>query len=284
MTSRHLHREIYSPTLNDNSDAPSLLLIGGLSRSGTSMLQQLFNNHPQMTITYEFRSFINTDKRFLEYYRGLRKNLWKGLTRRYTSKHTKTRKLSDFVFSWRFVFKILRRGHRKVSIAHIHETLQSLFPNATYVGDKYPSYLWHLSKLCAYDGIRIVIIYRDGRDVVQSILARVQTDWKDKVWAKKNLSTPTKIATRWVRAIETMEQYADQIYIIRYEDFVTNPTAELAHLAGYLNVDPAGFDHDQIKSSSVGRYKQMLTKEQIAEVVKIAGPTLERLGYIDDLS
>ena len=262
--------------MDNKSNIPGLLLIGGLARSGTSLLQELCNNHPQMTITYEFRSFLNTGKRFPEYFRGLRKS-----GRRLNPNTPRKRRLLDLSFIWHFNLLILRRGLRRISIEHIHKTLQFIFPNAILVGDKYPFYLWHLSKLTAYDGIRIVIVYRDGRDVAQSINARMKTDWKDKKWAQKKYSNFSQTALTWVRAIELMEEYADQIYIIRYEEFVTNPKAELARLAEYLRVDPAGFKLEMIKSSSIGKYKQFLTKEQIAELVEVAGPTLERLGYID---
>jgi len=230
-----------------------------------------------MSITYELRSFVNTGRRFPAYFRRLRK---KGKEPLNPNRKSDNLRLSDFLFFWHFTFLILRTGLQKITIAHVHDALRSLFPKTTLVGDKYPRYLWHLENLTQYDGIRIVIIYRDGRDVAQSIYTRTQTDWKDKGWARNHLNTLTKIANRWVKAIEMMEEYAKEIYIIRYEDFVTHPKKELTRLSEYLGVNPAGFAPEIISSSSVGKYKEILTDEQLAEVLEVAGPTLKRLGYL----
>lgn len=259
-----------------NPEASTLLLIGGLSRSGTTMLQKLCNNHPQISISFESKAFLNTGKRFSEYYRNLRKS-----KNRLDGEKSEKSILSKLIYFWRVDLQIYRRGYRKVTIANIHEIYQSLFPNVTVVGDKFPRYLWHLPKLTAYDGIRIVIIYRDGRDVAQSIYTKMRTAWEDKKWAQKNYSNFANIATRWVQSIRIMEKNSDDILIIRYEEFVTNPKVELARLAEYLKVDPVGFDYEMITSGSVGKYKEILTDDQIAEVIDIAGPTLERLGYMD---
>ena len=258
----------------NSSGSSRLLIIGGLSRSGTSMLQRICNAHPQIVMTYESRILLNTGRRFSGYFRGFGNN-WQKKFRRLAEANGSR----QYVTVWRFLTALMLRGYRRIDLAAIHHALESVFPQAACVGDKYPRYLFHLSEFVDYDDMRIVIIYRDGRDVAQSILQRVRTDWKDQVWAQNKLSTPQKIAARWVEAIEQMERYCDQIHIIRYETLVNNPEAEFARLAEYLGVDPAGFDYSGVKTNSIGKYKQGLTEEQLAEFMEVAGPTLERLGY-----
>jgi hypothetical protein len=151
--------------------------------------------------------------------------------------------------------------------------LGRLFPGAQLVGDKKPTYLNTLINFEQADTF-YVLIYRDGRDVVQSALNRS--------WPKgsERFSTAVKAAKNWVSAIEIMEENRERFHIIRYEDLATHPKVELSRLAEYLKVDPDGFKSRMIKSSSIGKYREKLTEEQINEVVEVAGPTLERLGYL----
>lgn len=240
------------------------------------MLQKLCNHHPDISITYELRSFVNTGRRFPAYYLRLRKKGKEPLN----PANYDHRKSSDLLFFCLFNLLILRKGLQRITIADVHNALRVLFPRTALVGDKYPRYLWQLEELTKYAGIRIIIIYRDGRDVAQSIYARTQTDWKDKDWAQDHLNSFPKIAARWVEAIEIMEKYADKIHIIRYENIVTDPETELTRLAEYLGVNPAGFSSEVISSSSVGKYKEQLTVEQINQVEMVAASTLRRLGYL----
>nr|MBN1230025.1 sulfotransferase [Anaerolineae bacterium] len=255
----------------------NLLIIGGMSRSGTSMLQKICNGHPEIVMTYESRIFLNTGRRFPGYYRGLNKKKKRATYKQLAALSGYTRHAAAL----RFMGPLLLQGYRKIDLAAVHRALQNLFPQAAYIGDKYPRYLYQLSEFADYADMRIVIIYRDGRDIAQSVLQRMRTDWKDKSWAEKNLRTPQDIAIRWVESIERMEAYRDRVYVIRYETLVNNPEAEFARLAEYLGIDPGGFDYSDITNASVGKYTQELTTQQLAEFMEVAGPTLERLGYLD---
>jgi len=45
-------------------------------------------------------------------------------------------------------------------------------------------------------------------------------------------------------------------------------------------VDPAGFPTKMVQNTSIGKYKRELTDDEMATVMEIAGPTMERLRYI----
>jgi hypothetical protein len=79
-----------------------------------------------------------------------------------------------------------------------------------------------------------------------------------------------------------MERHADLLFIIRYEELVRDPQSSLAGLAEWLHVDSAGFDVDSVKASSIGKYRKGLTPEELDDVMRVAGPTLERLNYAVD--
>jgi hypothetical protein len=138
-----------------------------------------------------------------------------------------------------------------------------------------------LDRVAGNPGLSCLIIYRDCRDVVSSMLERVRTVWRQRSWSQ-GVDNAEKVATRWVRSIELMERYQEQICTVCYEDLVSRPRTELERVAQWLAVDPAGFAEARIRSvatASVGKYRTGLTQEELATVMRIAGPTMARLGY-----
>jgi hypothetical protein len=157
--------------------------------------------------------------------------------------------------------------------------LAELWSEYRIVGDKFPPYVHRLHNLVRHDRMYRVMIYRDCRDVVQSTLLKTDTSWKGKRFAQ-NLNTPEKVAKRWVKAIEKMEKFSADIHAIRYEELVTDPRPILGSLAAYLHVDPALFDHNIVRPTSIGKFERGLSGEQLEPIMDIAGPTLTRLGYL----
>lgn len=256
-----------------------VLVIGGHIRSGTTLLRNLCNSHPEIEITNEFNYFSGLGKSYTEHRRILLKRLW-GETK---SRGIKLPSLfGDYAFVTRYLFKI--RGFRQNTIdaIAIESTLRSIFPKAHIIGDKTPRYVFLLDKLVAERGLSNLVIFRDCRDVASSVLVRIRSKWRKKHW-KYNVDTAEKIAGRWVRGIEIMERNKDKIHIIRYEDLVLEPKRELIKLAKWLGVDPAGFSDSMvsnIRKRCIGKYKTALTKEELRTVMAIAGPMMEKLGYI----
>jgi hypothetical protein len=83
-----------------------------------------------------------------------------------------------------------------------------------------------------------------------------------------------------VAAIEKMEEHADEVFSLRYEDLVTQPRQELDRLARYLDVRSEGFRTRGIHPRSIGKHSRGLTEAELATVMGVAGPTLSRLGYL----
>lgn len=77
-----------------------------------------------------------------------------------------------------------------------------------------------------------------------------------------------------------MERHRDTVYIIRYEDLVTDPQAVLTPFGRWLGVDPYKFKYDFVHTNGIGYYKQVLSEREVADILAIAGPTMERLGYL----
>jgi hypothetical protein len=119
--------------------------------------------------------------------------------------------------------------------------------------------------------------------VTSSFLEKVRTVWQTRDWANE-LDTAEKIAYNWVGQIEQTEQLATQygpaqVQVVQYEQFVTEPQPVLRDLATWLGMTPVGFPLQQVRASSIGKYQQGLTENEIAQVETVAGATLHRLGY-----
>jgi hypothetical protein len=158
----------------------------------------------------------------------------------------------------------------------IDAALKGVFSEAQVVGDKHPDYLFAMNKLAEVDGLSRVVIYRDVRDVANSTL-KAYTAWGQ--WWATELSKATKVAERWVHAIELMESHADKVYAIRYEDLVADPQQVLKLLGDWLELDPDGFRPGIVRADSVGKHRAELLSEDLDDVVRVAGGTMERLGY-----
>jgi len=258
-----------------------VLLIGGHMRSGTTLLRNLCNSHPEIAITHEFNYFSGLEKTYTQHSRLLLKRLWRKTTNR---RIRLVEHLRNYAFVARYLFKLQRHQEdHLIDVATIGSTLRSIFPKARIVGDKQPYYVFLLDKFTATNGLSCLIIFRDCRDVTSSILEKARTGWRKSPWIQKNFNTAEKVARRWVRCIELMEHHKDKIHIIRYEDLVREPSEKLERLAKWLGVDSSGFSERIIRSirnTDIGKYKTGLTDEELKTVMDIAGPTMVRLGYL----
>lgn len=260
-----------------------ILLIGGHPRSGTTLLQRLCDGHPDIAITGEFRNFLALNKSFACYAQKIIER-WMvlGKDRVLTSAHAqkKNKPLFNFLFVMRYLSELNRHSSGAVDIHAVEETLKRLFPKARIVGDKYPDYILGIDKYSKANGLRFLAIHRDGRDVVSSALQMARTNWKDRAFVH-NYDTADKVARRWVSVIDLTDRYRDSIFCVRYEDLVRNTGQVLKRLGAWLDIDPAGFPRKIIKDTSIGKHRSGLSAEELNSVIKIAGPALKRMGYLE---
>jgi hypothetical protein len=194
-------------------------------------------------------------------------------------KRNKFKKLHNLMFATRYLLTLRKYCQKRISFEAIEMALKRIYPSSPVIGDKYPDYVFMTEKFSKADGLSRVVIYRDCRDVTSSFLRQVRTTWKNLPWTNR-VNTARRIAEKWVRAIEMMELHADRLHIIRYEDLVRNPKQITERLGEYLGIDPLGFKVGMPRAGSISKYKQGLTKEELADVMEVAGSTMERLAYI----
>jgi hypothetical protein len=76
----------------------------------------------------------------------------------------------------------------------------------------------------------------------------------------------------------------EQVYRLRYEDYVRGPGPFLRELAEFLGMPADGVALAQsvgeVTAGSVGRWRQRLTPEQQRAIGPIVQSTLDRHGYV----
>jgi len=93
----------------------------------------------------------------------------------------------------------------------------------------------------------------------------------------------------WVSYIESIRAFQEnnptQCMEIKYEDFIANTEQVLNSIFEWIGVEQSAatvldvYGRENIKSSSIGKYKTIFTPEQIAYFNSIAGQKLQELGY-----
>jgi hypothetical protein len=143
---------------------------------------------------------------------------------------------------------------------------------------------------------------RDGRDVAASLLER---QWRDpKTGAVFAYCADAGAAARYWSGLATIGLEAEtrlgaRVFRLSYEKLAAEPKATLTALFDFLGVpwsdkalalhernDFTGFDRETaekfqkpVHADYVGRWKRDLDAAQLAQVEKIAGPVLRKLGY-----
>ena len=259
------------------------LIITGFPRSGTTLLQRLCHGHPDMYVTNEFGNFAFLGPSLVSSCLRSYRRLWdvKGrwLFEQVDVDNPAAIARHNLRFVSRYVAALMRQGRGSASVPELATTYAELAPNAQVHGDKSPHYLWLMDRFVREETLRRLVIYRDCRDVTSSFLKMVRTLWHKEPWIKR-MNTAARIAGRWVKGIEIMQAYSDHLHTIKYEDLVAHPRVEVVRLGRWLGVPSSGFEVDSIQTSNIGKYKLGLTHGEVDSVMDVAGPTMERLGYL----
>ncbi|HML94689.1 MAG TPA: sulfotransferase [Thermodesulfobacteriota bacterium] len=255
-----------------------VLVIAGHVRSGTTLLRNICDSHPHISVTNELKYFKGLGNPFTSHCRVLLGRLWgKAMTG-----DSYSIQIANYKFACRYLLNLLRYKRGPViSAPAIGKSLSGAFPGARVVGDKTPEYIFSLDRFASAEGFSCLVIFRDARDVTSSTLQRVRTRWRSQGWTA-DFDTAEKVALKWMESIEIMERNREKIHIIRYEDLVTRPAPELERLGLWLGVDPGLFPESavsEITDAGIGKYRSGLTEEELSAVTEITGPKMESLGY-----
>jgi hypothetical protein len=259
-------------------------VIAGMPRSGTTLLRRLCDGHPRMRVTNELGNFGFVGDPYLLYAlraakRVIEINGRSRISGRYGSRRANN--VGNLSFVTAHLLRLARVGLGRVTLRTIVDDAGRTAPEALVVGDKMPQYIFGMDRLVRFAGLRRLVIYRDCRDVTSSFLTMVRTTWRHRLWVRR-MRTAAEIAGVWVQAMEITERHAEHLFAVRYEDLVRDPDLELRRLAEWLGVEAAGFDRTIVSASSIGQHRGGLSSRELADVLRVAGPTLRRWGYAPD--
>jgi Sulfotransferase family len=190
------------------------------------------------------------------------------------------------------VRKILDRVRRLAFVQHLRGVEQT--PETSFVVG---------AALTAYPGATALHVIRDGRDVVCSLLergwlsagreghddARAGYGAYPRFWVEperrdefEQVSDARRAAWAWRRYVTSARRApAERTVELRYEDLVAAPAVAAERVGAGLRLDP-GLLADAFESAhtnSVGRWRQDLTAQQVADIEAEAGDLLGELGY-----
>ena len=268
------------------------ILIGGLERTGTSLIFALLASHPRVAMTRRTNWWTYFDGRFGDLGRddGLRRILDE--MRRYR----RHRKLQPDFEQLEADF---RRGER--SYCRLFDLLESQY--AQRVGrPRWGDKSLHTERYAdrvfeCFPEARIIHMIRDPRDRYASVLKR---------WRSQRGGVGSATAA-WLGSIElgrrNVERHPDRYRLLLYEDLVRDPEGELRAICEFIGepfeasmLDMSGaadfrdaggnssfgrFSAGEISPRSVGRFREMLSPRQIAFVQRAAGHEMRSFGYPD---
>jgi sulfotransferase family protein len=180
-------------------------------------------------------------------------------------------------------------------------------------GDASPDLMYCAESLVeAFGDARIVQIIRDGRDVVAGMLGDAETlsffkrgaanvsnefpnpffgiETEQDLAAWPELSPAGKCAMRWRGSVRKMARLrtslgADQLTTLRYEQTIRQPAAATAAISEFVGAQLSPISTRARNRPSArpalepGSWRRVLTATQLAEIEKIAGTDLRRVGY-----
>jgi Sulfotransferase family len=156
----------------------------------------------------------------------------------------------------------------------------------------------------AFPQADLVHIVRDGRDVVCSLLERgwlsagrggeddaglpygaqprfwVEPERREEFAAASDVRRAAWAWRRYVSAARAAST-GDRLLELRYEHMATEPEVTAARLASFLEAPPELLAHAlrRAHAESIGRFRDELREEQLADVLAESGALLRELGY-----
>ena len=268
------------------TDAPVVVL--GVSRSGTTLLKQMLDRHPQLAIP--------TESYFLP-------QLWN----RHGERPDRAAFLDDLerlprLTDWGVSRPDFERWMpERPSFAQAAQAVYQAYAEARgkpRFGDKTPSYMQRLDVLeRAFPGALYVHLVRDGRDAALSFVAMTRK-------ARLNPARPRSVpgfAVQWRREVEGARRFgaeaaAGRYLEVRYEDLVADPEAVTRRICTFLGLDfePAMLDYHRSPPAATlqdhprlaeppklasRRWRERMPPAQTEVFEAIAGELLAELGY-----
>lgn len=242
-------------------DVERPVLVCGVGRSGTSLLQSMLNAHPDLALppeTHFFRRYVAR--------KGLRADLEANGASWFAGALARD---EDFQRAGVSAEELLAPFEgRPLDLAAAYARLLALWAvrdGKARVGDKDPRNLDFLPELrAAFPGAYVVHIVRDPRAVVDS---RTRAAWsKNRPWWAHALLAQDQLR----RGRRVGEQLFGDAYLeVRYEDLLTDPEGQLTRVCDHVDLpyDPAMLDFGGSARRLVGEREMSWKKETLGPLL-----------------
>ncbi|WJW74448.1 sulfotransferase [Thiohalobacter sp. IOR34] len=285
-----------APGEDSQHDFGRPLFIVGAARSGTTLLQYMLRSHPALSLpTAESHFIIPFQQRRGDYPRledvaGMRRLLR-------DIYQARRRFFDEDLHGLEFEPDAVAETLHARGCHTLPEVIAGIFQlNAEHEGkarwgDKTPYYILHLDTLLQmFPDAQVVHIVRDGRDCALSMLER---RWDLQIF---NTYHAGYLWDRYVRAGRDFgERHPECYFELRYEDLLDEPHGIMRSLCAFLDIEFSESLIEFRKSKAEGgrtpllqrplqkanqaKWRQRMSRRQIAIFEAMAGESLERFGY-----
>jgi hypothetical protein len=209
-----------------------IVFIVGRGRSGTSLLQTIFDANPSVKTANESPFILHLKQKYASV-----KNWDENKINEFIIDLYKDKK---FTFLWGINPDDIKKNINLYAVSDlsfpilckiVYLTISSPFPKekTTLIVDKNPLYSPFIPKLIeVFPNAKFIHLIRDYRDNINS---------SRKAFKVKNIIV---LAHRWKRYNKTIDKYKEKytnlFYTIRYEDLVTDPEKNILEICTFLNI------------------------------------------------
>ena len=251
-------------TLSLPPEGYSPIFVGGLYRSGTTLMRQFLASHPHIACGRESKLF--QDNQLERIYADLRA-IWPTIL----SPH--------YAFDPHTVDQVMGGLMHSIFLPYCQQQGKPRW------AEKTPNNILYIDTLFAwFPAAQFIHMVRDPRDAFCSVRERAAKNkaaFREPNWATM---TPGVTAEEWCRRINSgvaWRERPERYHEVRYEDLVSQPEATLRSLFAFLDEpwEASVLEHNPTFSTSVGRWQRELSAAEVAAIEAVAGETMHALGY-----
>lgn len=255
-----------------------MVFIGGVSRSGTTLLSQLFDGHPRLMAFGDEVQFLKMAPKLRKWRDDPEQYLWHMLGVPFD--YEKNQKLAPtvpinpdrnlkFFGTWKAIAKnspdaegdrlqLLKQIQNRATERELFLSFAELYakrvsncpPSVETILEKTPGNEFHFQRYQElFPSVKFIHLIRDPIDNLRSRVVR-----KGKIVPSKiNWVGIVNMAYEWKRSLmvglKNYQQSPENYRILRYEDLVSDPETTLRELAAFLRID---FHPTMLKQTSEG--------------------------------
>lgn len=220
-------------SLGPKAQCPELVFMVGLPRSGTTWLQKLLGNHPDIGTAQESHLF--------NHFLGSQLSAWDHMLAFEDGRG------GIGVPAYQEQAEFMDMLHRQV-----REVLSKSdeYQKGSVFVEKTPDHIRHILDIQrVVPDARIVLVMREPADIIESMLS-AGSGW-GRHWAPGSIVSAIRLCYYFVRKANSDYKMADKskIHVVRYEDLRDEPVGVLRNLLQFLDVDSSEGAIDKMQSS-----------------------------------